>query len=166
MTAPASETASFGPAARAAARLAAVQALYQMEMTGIGVEAVIAEFLINRIGHAIDGDEYIGADANLFADLLRGVVAGQDEVDGLIIPALSGEWPLHRIDSTLRAIMRAAVFELTHRHDIPAKVILSEYLDIAHAFFSGSEPGFANAVLDTIARKARPGAFAADVRQH
>ncbi len=157
----ATESTSFGPAARAAARLAAVQALYQMEMTGIGVEAVIAEFLATRIGHAIDGDEYIGADAILFADLLRGVVAGQDEVDGLIIPALSGDWPLHRIDSTLRALLRAAVFELISQPGIPLKVILSEYIDIAHAFFSGSEPGFANAVLDTIARQLRPEAFTA-----
>ncbi len=159
MSTPATESTSFGPAARAAARLGAVQALYQMEMTGIGVEAVIAEFEANRFGQTIDDEQYTGADTALFAGLLRGIVAHQDQVDGLIAPTLTPEWPLARIDSTLRALLRAAVYEIMSRPDIPLKVILSEYIDIAHAFFSGSEPGFANAVLDTIARQLRPEAF-------
>lgn len=150
-----------GPRARAAGRLAAVQALYQMEMTGIDVNAVIAEFLSSRLGQEIDGVQYAGADAVLFADLLRGVVSRQVEVDNLIAGALKPEWPLARLDSTLRALIRAAVYELIACPEVPAKVVLSQYIDIAHAFFSGAEPSLANGVLDHIARLLRPDAFAA-----
>lgn len=160
----ADKVSSFGPLARAAARLAAVQALYQMEMTGVGVEAVIEEFIDNRLGQEIDDQQYASADTGLFTELLRGVVARQGEVDGLIAGALSADWPLSRLDSTLRALIRAGVYELMARPDIPAKVVLSEYTGIAHAFFSGDEPGFANGVLDGIARRVRPQALTAHER--
>lgn len=153
----------YGPKARAAGRLAAVQALYQMEMTGIDVNAVIAEFRAGRLGQEIDGAQYADADAGLFADLLRGVVSRQAEVDNLLAGALKPEWPLARLDATLRALIRAAVYELMARPEVPAKVVLSQYIDIAHAFFSGAEPSLANGVLDNIARLLHPDAFAAPV---
>jgi transcription antitermination protein NusB len=147
---------------RSAARLAAVQALYQMEMGGSDVETVILEFISERFGHEIDGEEYLAADQKLFADLVRGVVAHQLEIDPLIARTVSADWSLARIDATLRALIRTATYELMARQDIPVKVVLSEYINIAHAFFSGDEPGFANGVLDRVARLVRPGAFGAN----
>lgn len=154
-----SEKQHFGQLARAAGRLAAVQALYQMEITGIDVTEVIAEFLASRMGQEIDGEQYAEADTALFASLVRGVVSRQEQIDHLLAGALSADWPLPRLDSTLRALLRAAVCELLAHPDTPVKVVLSQYLDIAHAFFSGSEPSFANAVLDHIARDLRPDGF-------
>ncbi len=156
-------TASGGPqskrAGRSVARLAAVQALYQMELSGAGAEAVILEFMSDRFGHEMDGEEYLAADQKLFAELVRGVVARQMEIDPLVARTVSVDWALPRLDATLRALIRAATWELMARADIPVKVVLSEYIDIAHAFFSGDEPGFANGVLDKVARLVRPEAF-------
>lgn len=149
---------------RSAARLAAVQALYQMEMGGSDVETVILEFISERFGHEIDGEEYLAADQKLFADLVRGVVAHQLEIDPLIARTVSADWSLARLDATLRALIRTATYELMARQDIPVKVVLSEYINIAHAFFSGDEPGFANGVLDRVARLVRPEAFTANAR--
>ncbi len=147
---------------RSAARLAAVQALYQREMGGSDVDTVILEFIGERFGHEIDGEEYLAADQKLFADLVRGVVAHQLEIDPLIARTVSADWSLARLDATLRALIRTATYELIARQDIPVRVVLSEYVDIAHAFFSGDEPGFANGVLDRVARLVRPGAFGAN----
>lgn len=144
---------------RSVARLAAVQALYQMELSGADVETVILEFISERFGQEIDGEEYLAADQTLFAELVRGVVARQLEIDPLIARTVSEDWALPRLDATLRALIRTAAFELMARTDIPVKVVLSEYIDIAHAFFSGDEPGFANGVLDKVARIVRPQAF-------
>lgn len=144
---------------RSAARLAAVQALYQMEVGGTDVETVILEFMSERFGQEIDGEEYLAADQKLFAELVRGVVARQLEIDPLVARTVSADWALPRLDATLRALIRTATFELMARTDIPVKVVLSEYIDIAHAFFSGDEPGFANGVLDKVARIVRPQAF-------
>lgn len=145
--------------ARSAARLAAVQALYQMEISGVDVNTVVLEFLSDRLGQEIDGEQYFAADEALFSELVRGVVARQNDIDPLIAQTVTTDWSLSRLDATLRALIRTGTYELMLRKDIPVKVILSEYVDIAHAFFSGDEPGFANGVLDKVARQVRPEAF-------
>lgn len=142
--------------ARSAARLAAVQALYQMELTGLDLTSVRREFETHRLGAEIEGVEYRDADIDLFRDLLEGAVRGQVPIDHLTDRALVEKWPLGRLDPTLRALFRAAGHELLHRADIPPRVVIGEYVDIAKAFFSGKEPGFVNAVLDHMAREARP----------
>ncbi len=144
--------------ARTAARLAAVQALYQMETAGTGVEAVIREFVAHRLGADIEGAPIHEADAGFFADVVRGVVASQRRIDPYIESQLAEKWTLSRLDATARAILRAALFELTMRADIPFRVVIDEYVEIAKAFFGdGDEPRFINAVLDAAARDARPG---------
>jgi len=144
---------------RSVARLAAVQALYQMELSGTDAETVILEFISDRFGKEIDGEVYLAADQKLFAELVRGVVARQMEIDPLVARTVSENWALPRLDATLRALIRTATYELMAHTDIPVKVVLSEYIDIAHAFFSGDEPGFANGVLDKVARIVRPQSF-------
>jgi N utilization substance protein B len=138
--------------ARSAARLAAVQALYQMEVAGTDLATVRREFETHRIGAEIEGAQYREADIDLFRDLIEGAVRGQARIDQLTDRALVEKWPLGRIDTTLRALFRAAGHELTGRPDIPPKVVIGEYVDIAKAFFSGKEPGFVNGVLDHMAR--------------
>ncbi len=148
--------------ARSAARLAAVQALYQVEITAAPVEAVRKEFEIHRIGAEIEGAQYREADLELFRALLAGVVADQVAIDRLTDAALVAKWPLGRVDPTLRALFRAGGFELIGQPDTPHKVVINEYVDVARAFFGqGQEARFVNAVLDHMARKARPSAFAA-----
>ena len=142
--------------ARHAARLAAVQALYQMELTGDDSESVAAQFIEHRFGK----EPELAADEEFFASLLRGVPQLQSEIDATIKRSLSAGWRLKRIDATLRAILRAAVYELVARNDIPAVAIIDEYVEIAHAFFEGDEPGFVNAALDRIARDKRAHEFA------
>ena len=145
-------------AGRHAARLAAVQALYQMEQTGVDAEAVIEEFVEHRFTRPAEIPA--GApDEDFFADLVRGVPHHQVEIDLAVAGALSANWKLQRIDSILRAILRAAAFELIGRKDVPAKVVIDEYLGIAHAFFDGDEPGFVNAVLDRLAHTKRAPEF-------
>ncbi|HSF94892.1 MAG TPA: transcription antitermination factor NusB [Thermohalobaculum sp.] len=147
--------------ARSAARLAAVQALYQMEIGGADWQTVRREFEDHRLGAEIEGAQYREADIELFRDILKGVVARQATIDQLTDRALVEKWPLGRIDATLRAIFRAAGHELTARLDIPPKVCIGEYVDVAKAFFEGGkEAKFVNAVLDHMAREARPEAFA------
>ncbi|MEM6677014.1 MAG: transcription antitermination factor NusB [Pseudomonadota bacterium] len=146
---------------RSAARLAAVQALYQMEIAGVSVAEVREEFEMHRIGAEIEGATYHDADIAHFRDVLTGAVKGQASIDQMTDRALVEKWPLGRIDATLRALFRAAGHELAARPDIPPKVVIGEYVDVAKAFFSGKEPGFVNAVLDHMAREARPDAFAA-----
>ncbi len=144
-----------GAPARSAARLAAVQALYQMETTGQGVEATIREFEQFRLGGEVDGVKLHAADRKLFADVLRGTVESQDRLDPYLQTQLAEGWTLKRIDSIARAILRAALYELIRRPDIPYRVVIDEYLDVANAFFEGDEPKFINAVLDAAAEKAR-----------
>lgn len=146
--------------ARSAARLAAVQALYQMELSGAELGDVRREFETHRLGAEIEGVEYREADVELFRNLIEGAVRHQVSIDHLTDRALVEKWPLGRIDATLRALFRAAGHELTGRPDIPPKVVIGEYVDVAKAFFSGKEPGFVNAVLDHMAREARPGEMA------
>lgn len=144
---------------RGAARLAAVQALYQMELGGANVPEIIAEFETHRLGKEVDGDQYRDADAAFFRDIVAGVVSSQRILDPAIDDALTGDWPLPRVDATLRAILRAGAFELSRRPDIPARVIISEYVDVAKAFFEGDVPAMVNAVLDALARTTRASEF-------
>jgi N utilization substance protein B len=140
---------------RGAARLAAVQALYQMDVAGTGVLEIAAEYETYRLGKEVDGATYRDADAQWFRAILSGVVEDQKTIDPLIRQALTEDWPLSRLDSTLRAIMRAGVYELTKRQDVPIAVIVSEYVDIAKAFYVEDEPKLVNAVLDRVSRRIR-----------
>ena len=140
--------------ARSVARLAAVQALYQMEAAGSGVESVVREFHDHRFEADIDGEALASADEAFFGDLARGVVEHQTAIDGAIRAHLAVNWRLDRLDATARAILRCAVFELTLRPDVPSEVVMDEYVEIAKSFFLGTEPGFINGVLDAIARDA------------
>jgi N utilization substance protein B len=138
---------------RQAARLAAVQAIYQMELTGDDAESVAQEFCQHRFGELTAADAE--PDESFFTDLVRGVPHHQVEIDRSIAESLSEGWKLERIDSILRAILRAGIYELVARKDVPAKVVIDEYLDIAHAFFAGEEPAFVNALLDRVAHRKR-----------
>ena len=138
--------------ARRAARLAAVQALYQMELVGVGAEEVAEEFIAHRFEDA-------PTDIGFFKGVVEGVPIHQIEIDKAIAACLSENWSLARVDSILRAILRAASFELVARRDVPAKVVIDEYVGIAHDFFAGDEPGFVNAALDRMARRKRAKEF-------
>jgi len=143
---------------RSAARLAALQALYQLEITGIAPDEVIDEFIEHRFGR----DLHSGMpqhDEAFFADLVHGVLKHQVEIDRSIARSLASGWTLGRIDSILRALLRSAAYELVARRDVPAKVVIDEYVELARDFFDGNEPKFVNAVLDCLARKKRASEF-------
>ncbi|MCY1663946.1 transcription antitermination factor NusB [Rhizobium sp. SL86] len=140
---------------RGAARLAAVQALYQMDIGGTGVLEVVAEYEEHRLGQELDGDTYLKADPSWFRSIVAGVVRDQTKIDPLVRATLLESWPLSRLDSTLRAILRAGTFEILERKDVPVPVIVTEYVEIAQAFFEGEEPKIVNAVLDRIAKQVR-----------
>lgn len=145
-----------GAPRRRLARLAAVQALYQLEINrGLKPEAVVAEFAHHRFGREIDGDLYGEADVALFAEIVRGAAADRERLDREISAVLTEEWPLPRLEAVLRAILRAGAYELVHRPDIPPRVAISEYTGIAHAFLTGKEPGLSNGVLDRLGRVLR-----------
>jgi N utilization substance protein B len=144
---------------RGAARLAAVQALYQMDLGGASLPDVLAEFESYRLGKEIDGEQYRDADSAFFRDIVGGVVREQQALDPIVHTTLSAGWPLARIDVTLRAILRAGAYELAGRTDVPARVVIAEYVDVAKAFFEGEVPAMVNGVLDAIARRIRPGEF-------
>jgi transcription antitermination protein NusB len=144
---------------RSAARLAAVQALYQMDIASTGLNEILAEFEGHWIGREVEGQQYLPAEAAFFRDIVGGVVREQRKLDPLIDDALARSWPLKRIEAILRAVLRAGAYELDHRSDIPARVVVSEYVDIAHAFVERDETGMVNAVLDQIARKLRAAEF-------
>nr|WP_153317415.1 transcription antitermination factor NusB [Sinorhizobium medicae] len=140
---------------RGAARLAAVQALYQMDVGGTGVLEIVAEYEEHRLGKELDGDTYLRADASWFRSIVAGVVRDQRKLDPLIGSALQDDWALSRLDSTVRAILRAGTFEILERKDVPVPVIVTEYVEIAKAFFQDEEPKLVNAVLDRIAKQVR-----------
>jgi N utilization substance protein B len=146
---------STRPKPRTVARLAAVQALYQMELVGCGVEDVITEFSDHRFDANLEGEVLATADEDYFAAIVRGVVADQTALDRGIAERLAGGWRLERLDSTLRAILRAGAFELMRRPDTPIEVIIDEYVELAKAFSEEAEVKFVNAALDGIARDAR-----------
>jgi len=141
--------------ARSVARLAAVQALYQMEVSGVGSEAVVREFVEHRFDVDMEGQTLAPADIDYFTGLVRGVVERQAEVDKAIIGRLAENWRLDRLDATARAILRAGAFELIARPEAPTEVVIDEYVEVAKAFFEGPEPGFINGALDGIARHER-----------
>lgn len=140
---------------RGAARLAAVQALYQMEVSGSGVLEIAAEYEAYRLGKELDGEQYLDADPQWFRRIIAGVVDEQKLLDPLIRQRLPEDWPLSRIDSTLRAILRAGSWELKNQPSVPVAVVVNEYVDIAHAFFDKDEPRLVNAVLDRLAKDLR-----------
>ncbi|WFU76560.1 transcription antitermination factor NusB [Bradyrhizobium sp. CB2312] len=144
---------------RGAARLAAVQALYQMDIAGAGINDIFAEFESHWLGNEVEGDTYLPAEAAFFRDVVSGVVRDQKRLDPLIDEALSKGWPLKRIEAILRAVLRAGAYELEHRKDVPGRVVVSEYVDVANAFVDREETGMVNAVLDQIGRQFRGDEF-------
>jgi N utilization substance protein B len=140
---------------RGAARLAAVQALYQMDLAGTGVNEIMVEFENHWLGGEIEGAKYLPAEAAYFRDIVAGVVREQSSLDPKIDAALARSWPLKRIEAVLRAVLRAGAYELACRNDVPARVVMSEYVDVASAFVDKEETGMVNAVLDHLARQYR-----------
>src|SRR3954451_9365164 len=138
---------------RGAARLAAVQALYQMDIGRQSLEDTLSQFSTHMLGREVEGEQYLPADADLFRQIVTGVIKSQLNIDPTIDKALSNDWPVGRIDATLRAILRAAAFELLRRRDIPGGVVITEYVDIAKAFYEDDAPALVNGVLDAIARQ-------------
>jgi len=150
----------MGKRERAAARLAAVQALYQMDVAGKGVNDVLAEFESHWIGREVEGEQYIEAEVAFFRDVVQGVLADQVFLDRTTNALLAEGWPLKRVEAVMRAVLRAAAFELKKRKDIPARVVITEYVDVAGAFLARDETGMVNAVLDKLARDMRAEEFA------
>lgn len=151
--------------ARSAARLAAVQALYQMELAGTELNAIIDEFTQFRLQGRDEEDEgqaieLADADQIYFSELVRGAVRRQREIDPIVDQKLATGWRLVRVDSTMRAIFRVSVYELMERIDVPARVIINEYINVAHAFFSEDQPKVVNGLLDQLARELRATEFA------
>ena len=142
-------------AERSGARLAVVQALYEMEVGGKGVIEALADFEAHWIGREIDGIVHPAAETGFFRDVLRGAVDEQRAIDPVLDRALVKGWPLTRIEAVLRAILRAGAYELMFRKDVPPRSAISEYVDVAHSFYEGDEPGLVNGVLDRVARETR-----------
>ena len=140
---------------RSAARLAAVQALYQQEMEGISLPRLLDEFHQHRLGKTIEDVEYADAEVAFFDDVVRGVDARRDEIDTKISARLSQGWNLARLDRPMRAILRAGTYELIARADVPTKSVISEYVDVADAFYDKRETGFVNGLLDAVAKDVR-----------
>ena len=144
---------------RGAARLAAVQALYQMDIAGAGLNEILAEFESHWLGREVEGDTYLPAEAAFFRNVVEGFVREQRRLDPLIDNALSQGWPLKRIEALLRAVLRAGAYELDRRTDVPARIVVAEYVAVANAFVDKEETGLVNAVLDQLARQLRPDEF-------
>jgi len=140
---------------RSAARLLAVQALFQIERSGSDPEAVIQEFLAHRQEQEIDGERLIAADAARFRSLVAGVCSEVEDLDNMLLAVLDVDWTLERLESLLLVMMRAGIYELASQHDVPPRVVINEYVDLAHAFYGGKEPGLVNGVLDRVARDLR-----------
>jgi N utilization substance protein B len=144
---------------RGAARLAAVQALYQMDIAATPLNDILAEFESHWIGREVEGSQYLPAEAAFFRSIVRGVLDDQRTLDPMIDRALAGGWPLKRVEALLRAVLRAGAFELSSRSDVPARVVVAEYVDVANAFLDRDETGMVNAVLDQLARQLRAAEF-------
>jgi transcription antitermination protein NusB len=141
--------------ARTVARLAAVQALYQMELGGQGVDTVVEEFRNHRFDADLDGEPLAEADEAWFAEIVQGVVAGQKAIDTAVVARLASGWRIERLDATLRALLRAGAWELREKPDVPREIVIDEYVELAKAFFDAAEAKFVNAALDGVARDAR-----------
>ena len=141
--------------ARSAARLAAVQALYQLEMEQPPLAALLDEFHMHRLGAEIEDDQYHDADVAFFDDVVRGVAARRDEIDGVLTRRLAEGWSVARLDRTMLQILRAGAYELIARADIGVGTVIGEYLDVAHAFFDARETKFVNGLLDAVAKDVR-----------
>lgn len=150
-----SHTAKSRSKARAAARLAAVQALYQQEMEKTPLPQLLTEFHQHRLGATIEDAEYIDADPDFFDDIVKGVDARRGEIDALIASKLSSDWSFDRLDRPMRQILRAGAYELLARNDVPTGAAISEYLDVTDAFYDRREKGFVNGLLDAIAKAVR-----------
>ena len=144
-------------ARRSGARLAAVQALYQMEQTEQSTRSVIADFMGDRLGLNDEGEPIEEADPDIFKSIVNGVVEHQEQIDAAIMKRLATGWKIERLDATSRAILRAAVYELVAEIGLPSQIILDEYVSLAHAFFEGAEPKFINGLLDAVSRDVRSG---------
>jgi len=140
---------------RSAARLAAVQALYQQEMEGTPLSRLLHEFHEHRLGATIEDEQYYDAERDFFDDIVTGADARRSQIDGLISGRLAEGWTLERLDRPMRAILRAGAYELIARADVPVASVISEYVDVAHAFYDKRESGFVNGLLDAIAKDAR-----------
>ena len=148
-------SASARSMSRSAARLAAVQALYQQEMEGTPVAPLLHEFHHHRLGATIDGVEYVDAEVDFFDDVVKGADARGAELDALIAGKLADGWSLTRLDKPMRQILRAGTYELLARADVPTGSIISEYVDVAKAFYDQREAGFVNGLLDAVAKEVR-----------
>lgn len=146
---------------RGAARLAAVQALYQMDLVGAALNEILTQFETHWLGGEVEGEQYRPAEAEFFRDIVGGVLREQGRLDPQIDAALTRGWPLKRIEAVLRAVLRAGAYELACRPDIPARVVTAEYVDVAAAFVDEEETGMVNAVLDQLARQLRAAEFSA-----
>jgi transcription antitermination protein NusB len=159
------DPAQFRPAnQRGAARLAAVQAISQMDVGRQSLEETLSQFSAVHLGREIEGEEYLPADADFFRQIVSGVIKGQLQIDPAVDNALKDGWPMGRIDATLRAILRAGAFELLRRKDIPARVVITEYVDVAKAFYGDDTSALVNGVLDKVATTAGRDDEAADKR--
>lgn len=148
-----------GAVRQSAARLAAVQALYQIDQSEAPPDEVLEEFLRFRLGESFDTEDDVAPDKGLFTELVRGTSTRLSELDDIVRATLSNQWTLERLASILRSILRVGVYELEARRKTPARVVITEYVDVAHAFFDGQEPGMVNGVLDRVAQTLRPEEF-------
>ncbi|WP_067733677.1 transcription antitermination factor NusB [Novosphingobium naphthalenivorans] len=141
--------------ARTAARLGAVQALYQFEMEATPLATLLDEFHRHRLGAVIDDEQYLKAEIAFFDDVVKGAIARREDIDDLLGNKLAEGWSLKRLDKTMLQILRAGTYELMARADVPAAAAISEYVDVAHAFFQPREAKFVNGVLDAVAKAVR-----------
>ena len=142
---------------RSLARLAAVQGLYQLEMSESGNAAlVVEEFLRHRLHDEVDGLDISEADQDLLTALIKGTAAERERLDDMLSAVLSDDWPVERLQTLLKVLLRTAVYELSERLETPVRVVITEYMDLAHSFFSEKEPALVNGVLDRVARSLRP----------
>ncbi len=148
------------PMKKSAARLGAVQALYQMDLAQTPVNDILAQFESHWLGQEVEGIEMPDADVKLFRSLVEGVLESQRQIDPMVDRALTSGWPLKRVEAVLRAVLRAGTFELLAKRDVPARVVIAEYVNVAAAFLDRDETGMVNAVLDTLAHEIRAAEFA------
>ncbi|MDI4655268.1 transcription antitermination factor NusB [Xanthobacter autotrophicus] len=147
------------PMKKSAARLGAVQALYQMDLAQTPLNDILAEFESHWLGQEVEGVEFPEADVRLFRTVVEGVLNDQRRIDPMVDNALTKGWPLKRVEAVLRAVLRAGAFELASKPDVPARVVITEYVNVAGAFLDRDETGMVNAVLDTLAHDLRPDEF-------